>query len=153
MIHFTCEPWAVLLRASQEKSMTADGSPRTGPGYVCFHSANKIYNPLTLLAPTPTIVFWLVKREWGRGGGGLIEKVCISFTATTGKIRGAKTNKSAKTSQMFRVVAGTRRDGWRLPKMSRTRRPLLHSSQTERSSERGRDQVAAPVCVSECIRA
>lgn len=28
-----------------------------------------------------------------------------------GKYEGTKINKSAKTSQMFRVVAGTRRDG------------------------------------------
>lgn len=40
-----------LSRAPREKSMTADGSPRTGPGCVCFHFANKIYNPLTPLTP------------------------------------------------------------------------------------------------------
>lgn len=67
--------------------MTADGPPRTGPSCVCFHFTNKIYNPLTLLTPTPTIGLsgW---RSWGKGG--LIEKVCITFTATTGKIRGDK---------------------------------------------------------------
>lgn len=68
--------------------MIADSCPRTQPSYVCFHFANKIYSPLTLLTLTPTLVLWLV----GAGGDGesLIGKVCINFTATRGKILGDK---------------------------------------------------------------
>lgn len=61
--------------------------PELGPSCVCFHFTNKIYNPLTPLTPTPTVSGWW---SWGGGGGVLIEKVCITFTATTGKIRGDK---------------------------------------------------------------
>lgn len=44
--------------------MAADGSTRAGPGCVCFHFTNKIYNPLTLLTPTPTLAVWLVGGGW-----------------------------------------------------------------------------------------
>lgn len=79
-----------LSCASQEKSRRADGPPRTGPGYVCFHFTSKIYNPLTLLTPTPTLVLSLVGGGGSGGGGSIIERVCISFTATRRKIRGDK---------------------------------------------------------------
>lgn len=123
-----------LSCASQEKSMTVDGS-RTGPGSVCFHFTIKIYNPLSLLSPTPTTVFWL----GGLGGGCLPERVYISLKQQQGKYEGTKINKSAKTGQMFIVVAGTRNDGWLLPEMSRNRRQLLHSNQMQKDPDRERE--------------
>lgn len=59
-LHVNCELQIshanLELRFPRKKNTTADGSPRTRPGYVCFHFTNKIYNALTLLTPTPTLV-------------------------------------------------------------------------------------------------
>ena len=138
-----------LSCASQEKSKTADGSPRIGPGCVCFHFTNKIYNPLTLLTPhshTSTLT-------GGRGVVVQLQEYVSVLQQQEGKYEGTKINKSAKTSQMFRVGAGTRRDGWLLPEMSRTRRPPLHSSKREggdRDRETQTESETRWLCVCVC---
>lgn len=141
-----------LSCASQEKSMTADGSTRTWPGCVCFHFTNKIYNPLTPCTPTPQTPALVLSLVVG-GGQWSNWKSMYQFYSNKGEnTRGQKSTNLPKLAKCLEWEQGRGEmagcsQRWAGPDDHRRIPARQRGRETETQTERERegDQVAVHV--------